>query len=228
MELARIGNRYFTEKEPWKTKEDNERDCGNTLHVCLQITAALSILFEPVMPQKMLQLRNYLQMDENPSWRDITTDILPAQHQVETGSILFEKIEDETVQAQQDKLKERSKKADPDKKDYEKLKNQVKFNTFAKLDIRVGKITSAEEIPKADKLLKLEVDIGFEKRTLVAGIAQQYDPKDIIGNKVCVVANLASKEMMGVESQGMVLMAQDPEGNYHFLQTDAEPGSQVS
>ncbi len=228
MELARIGNRYFTEKEPWKTRNDDRADCGNTLHVCLQISAALSILFEPVMPEKMKQLRSYLKLGDKIQWSDVTPDLLDEGHPVEAGDILFEKIEDEVVQRQLDKLEERSRQAEPEQKHYEPLKNQVKFNTFSKLDMRVGKIEKASAIPKADKLLKLDVDIGFENRTLVAGIAQQYKPDEIIGRKVCVVANLAPKEMMGVESQGMILMAQDPDGNFHFLETDAEPGSQIS
>ncbi len=228
MELARIGNRYFTEKEPWKTRKDNRSDCGNTLHVCLQISAALSVLFDPVMPAKMKQLRSYLQMEDEAYWTDIGLEMLEPGHTIDSGDILFEKIEDQVVEKQLDKLKQRSQEAEPDQKHYEPLKNQVNFNTFSKLDLRVGKIVNASPIPKADKLLRLEVDIGFEKRTLVAGIARQYHPDEIVGRKIGVVANLAPKEMMGVESQGMILMAQDTEDNFHFLETDAEPGSQIS
>jgi methionyl-tRNA synthetase len=180
------------------------------------------------MPAKMKQLRSYLQMEEEAYWTDIGQDMLEPGHAIDAGDILFDKIEDQIVEKQLDKLKQRSQEAEPDQKHYDPLKNQVNFNTFSKLDLSVGKIINASAIPKADKLLKLEVDIGFEKRTLVAGIARQYDPDEIVGRKIGVVANLAPKEMMGVVSQGMILMAQDTEGNFHFLETDAEPGSQIS
>ncbi|MFO7799861.1 MAG: methionine--tRNA ligase, partial [Rhodohalobacter sp.] len=228
MHLARIGNRYFTETEPWKTRKENPEACGNTLNVCMQISAALSILFHPVLPAKMSQLRNQLGVPNTLRWDDVTSDLIPAGQIVEQGEILFEKIEDEAVQEQIGILESRAEEsAGTSSKEYEPLKETATFDDFVKLDFRAGKITDAKKIKKSKKLLNITVDLGFEKRTILSGIAEFFKADEIIGRSVVVVANLAPKKMMGVESNGMILMGEDTEGKLYFVETDSEPGSPV-
>ncbi|MBN2732915.1 MAG: methionine--tRNA ligase [Balneolaceae bacterium] len=227
MNLARIGNKYFTEMEPWRTRKEDMTICNNTLHVCLQLCAALSVLFDPVMPQKMEQLRKQLGINKKPAWKDVQRDMLPIGTQVDKGEILFHKIEDEIVEKQLNKLEQQS--ADTESADnYEPLKEEIQFGDFMKMDIRAGEIISAEEIKKADKLLKLTVNLGFETRTIVSGIAKHFKPKELAGQKVCVLANLAPKALMGVESNGMILMAEEDDGSLKFVETDSAPGSPVT
>ena len=228
MHLARIGNRYFTETEPWKTRKENPEACGNTLNVCVQISAALSILFHPVLPAKMSKLRNQLGVPDTLRWDDVTSDLIPAGQIVEQGEILFEKIEDEEVQEQIDILQKRAAESDGSSdKDYEPLKETATFDDFVKLDFRAGKIVDAKKIKKSKKLLNITVDLGFEKRTILSGVAEFFKAEEIIGRSVVVVANLAPKKMMGIESNGMILMGEDTEGKLHFVETDSEPGSPV-
>lgn len=228
MELARIGNRYFTETEPWKTRKENPEACGNTLYVCLQISAALSVLFEPILPQKMHHLRQQLGVPESIAWNMVDDHILSAGQLIEEGEILFEKIEDETVEKQVEKLKQRAADKGSSEKNFTPLKDEIEFNNFASLDLRAGKIIGAKKVKKSNKLIQITVDLGFEKRTILSGIAEFFDPDEIVGQSVCVVANLAPKKMMGIESNGMILMGEDTEGTLHFVETDAEPGSPVT
>ncbi len=227
MNLARVGNKYFTDMEPWQSRKSDMEKCGNTLHVCLQISAALSSLFDPVLPNKMEELRSQLGLNEKFSWGEVSGSMLEAGAVINKGEILFEKIEDEIVEEQLNKLKEKSKAATTDH-DFEPLKDEIQFGDFTKIDIRAGEVTAAEAIEKADKLLKLTVDIGIEERTIVSGIAEFYKPEELVGQKVCVVANLAPKALMGVESNGMILMAEEEDGGLRFVSTDAEPGSMIS
>jgi methionyl-tRNA synthetase len=227
MNLARIGNKYFTEMEPWRTRKEDPESCANTLHVCLQITAALSILFDPILPNKMAELRDELKIEDNPLWKDVTDTILTSGSSIQKGAILFDKIEDEQVEEQLEKLRDRSMKQN-EKTDFEPLKDEIQFDDVMKVDIRAGKIIGASHIENANKLLKLTVDLGFEKRTIVAGISNDYKPDEIVGQKVCVVANLAPKALMGIESNGMILMAEEEDGSFKFVETDASPGSQIS
>lgn len=228
MELARIGNRYFTETEPWKTRMENPEACGNTLYVCLQITAALSVLFEPILPNKMHLLKQQLGVPETIKWDHVDDHLLPSGQLIEKGEILFEKIEDEEVDAQINKLKKRASKNEPPQKDFPPLKDEVDFGNFTSLDLRAGKIIAAEKVEKSNKLIQITVDLGFEERTILSGIAEFFDAKEIVGKSVCVVANLAPKKMMGIESNGMILMGEDSEGTLHFVETEAEPGSPVT
>jgi methionyl-tRNA synthetase len=229
MQLARIGNQYFTKTEPWKTRKENPQACLNTLHVSLQICAALSLLFEPVLPHKMKDLRASLSMSEGLKWADIEENILKAGTQISSGDILFSKIEDDKIEEQLSKLMERSKQ-DQDKSEssFEPLKENIKFEDFMKLDLRPGIILDAEKVEKSNKLLKLQVDIGIEKRTIVSGIAKDFDADSLKGQKVVVVANLAPKKLMGIESQGMILMAETDQGKLKFLESDAPAGSLIS
>ncbi|MEO1022862.1 MAG: methionine--tRNA ligase [Bacteroidota bacterium] len=227
MQLARLGNQYFTQTEPWKTRKSDPQACNNTLHVSLQLCAALSVLFDPVLPKKMHELRKQLGVTDNFNWNTIHDSMLPAGQHIIHGEILFAKIEDETISQQILKLEERAAELDPASK-LDPLKENIQFPDFMKLDIRAGKILSAEAVPKSDKLLKLRVDIGVEQRTIVSGIAKHVDIETLNGQPVSVVANLAPKKLMGIESQGMILMAEDSNGALHFVPTEAEPGSTIT
>jgi methionyl-tRNA synthetase len=227
MNLARIGNKYFTDMEPWQSRKDDLETCGNTLHVCLQITAALSILFDPILPNKMAELRSELNIDDDISWDTISPTILTSGSKIKKGAILFEKIEDEEIEKQLKRLEERAGETGQDVKEYKPLKKNMGFDDFMKMDLRAGKIIEASAIKKADKLLKIEVDLGFEQRTIVSGISNDFAPDAIVGQKVCVVANLAPKKLMGVESNGMILMTEEEDGSLKFVETDARPGSVI-
>ncbi len=243
--LARLGNKYFNDTEPWHTRKSDPKAAANTLHVSAQICAALSVLMDPVLPHTARRLRRMLQLnevrssapvdpevadDEAPAigWDDAGAPLLEAGHAVGPSNILFHKIEDDEIDAQMDKLEEAAEAAQADEMPYEDLKDEIQFGDFMDLDLRVGTITTAEPVPKADKLLRLEVDLGFEKRQILAGIAEQMDPEALEGWRVVVVANLAPKEMFGLESQGMVLMAEERDGTLIPLSAgEAEDGSVV-
>ena len=227
LNLARVGNKYFTETEPWKTRNSNPQACNNTLYISLQICAALSVLMEPVLPSSMKKLRNQIGLEEGLGWDDISDAMLGSGTAVSAGEVLFNKIEDEQIEAQVAKLEERAAANNPASK-FPKLKQDIQFDDFMKLDLRAGEILAAEKVEKSDKLLKLKVNIGVEERTIVSGIAKHVDLDTLVGQKVCVVANLAPKKLMGVMSQGMILMAEDSEGNLKFAETTAEPGSTIT
>ncbi|MEX2601654.1 MAG: methionine--tRNA ligase [Balneolaceae bacterium] len=226
MNLARTGNRYFTETEPWKSRTEDPEKCANTLYVCLQISAALSVLFAPVLPQKMGLLRQYLHLPETFSWSDVSGSMLASGGSIQPGEILFKKIEDNKVEAEIEKLKSRSGSGET-MTELPPLKKTAEFEQFASLDLRTGEIIRAERVPKSDKLLKLQVDIGLETRIILSGIANHFDPEKLPGQKVCVVANLAPKKMMGIESNGMVLMAEDPDGKLYFVSAESGNGHPV-
>lgn len=227
MNLARTGNKYFTETEPWKTRNSDPQACANSLHVSLQICAALSVLMEPILPDSMKKLRNQLSYSGDVSWDSISDSMLEVGNSIDPGEVLFTKVEDEEIEAQVARLEERAAANDPTSK-FTPLKDNIGFEDFMKLDIRAGEILEAEKIEKSDKLLKLKVDIGIETRTIVSGIAKHVDMENIVGQKVSVVANLAPKKLMGVESAGMILMAEDTEGNLKFVDTEAESGSTIT
>ncbi|MGM0457985.1 MAG: methionine--tRNA ligase [Bacteroidota bacterium] len=228
MNLARIGNRYFTETEPWKTRKEHPQECANTLYVCTQICGALSLLFQPVMPRKMYTLREQMGIPHTTGWDQITDHLVPAGHLVEKQEILFQKIEDEAVEEQIRILKDRAGNTEEKESSFPPLKNTATFDDFMSLDLRAGRIVEATKVKKSKKLIQILVDLGFEKRTILSGIAEFYSPDEIVGRSVCVVANLAPKKMMGIESNGMILMAEDADNKLHFVDTDAEPGSPVT
>ena len=246
MALARKGNKYFNETEPWHTREEDPQACANTVHISLQVCAALSILFEPVLPSAAAELRERLGLghvrtstpDANPpdgaGWTDAGTPLLSEGDPIPGESAsepLFEKIDDDTIEAQIEKLRERAAQRDTDSTtpamDYDELKDNISFDDFTKLDLRAGTVTAAEPVPDADKLLRLEVDIGLEERQMLAGVAEQMAPDEVVGLEVVVVANMEPKEMFGFESQGMVLMAEEPDGTFVPVTTAAENGSVV-
>lgn len=227
LNLARLGNKYLAETEPWKLAKTDMSRVETIMNIALQITANLTIAFAAFLPQKAKQIAGYLNCGEL-EW-DVfgTSTILAVGHEInaEKPSILIAKIEDSFVDAQVAKL-EASKALGSS---FEPQKEAVTFEDFSKMDIRIGEILEAERVPKADKLLKLLVDTGLDKRTIVSGIAEHFAPEDVIGKKVSVLLNLAPRKIRGVESQGMILMAENEEGKLSFVAPTEGfgPGSEV-
>lgn len=231
MQLARIGNKYVTESEPWKTRKTNPEACANAVYVSVQISAALSYLFDPIMPKKMASLRNKLGLNAKADWSQINDHMIAPETIITEPEILFKKIEDDVIEAQLTKLHEKSQALKPKEvsdKPFEPLAESIEFEDFLKPDLRIGTVIAAEKVKKSKKLLKLEIDLGFEKRTILSGIAMYFSEEDIVGKKVCIVANLKPRLMMGVESQGMVLMAENRDGKLELIGSEAENGSKIS
>jgi methionyl-tRNA synthetase len=229
IDIARAANKYLTDEEPWKHYKENPDKAAEVLHVCTQVIANLAIAINPVMPFTSEKLMNWLHMKgDEIKWQNLGNyKLIPAGRQLEKPSLLFEKVEDETVEQQKDKLKKARAEAMQTKSDYPEIREEISFEDFMKPDIRVGTIVKAETMKNADKLLKLTVDIGVETRTIVSGIAQHFRLNQLPGQQVCVVANLAPKELMGVESNGMILMAEEDDGSLKFVETDAATGSPI-
>jgi len=229
MDLARLGNKYLAETEPWKLiKQDPER-VATILNVALQISASLTLLMDPFLPFSMNKLREMLRFGET-SW-ELTgkPDLLKAGHLLGASSLLFEKIEDEQITAQLDKLMQsRNNNKAPD--DVAPLKEEISFEDFTRMDLRAGTILEAEKVPKTKKLIRMTVDLGMERRTIVSGIAEYYDPGELPGKKVTVLANLAPRNIRGIESKGMILLAENPDGSLHFIQPAAQAvnGSEIN
>ena len=229
MQLARLANKYFTDSEPWKTRKTNENACFNSLHVSIQVVAALSVLMEPVLPESMMILRHQIGLEGSIKWADISSSMLSVGQSLRPASLLFQKIEDASIQLELDKLQNSLKnQSSKPKVEYPILKKSIQFEDFVNLDLRVGVIREVKEVPKSNKLLAFNVDIGIETRTILSGIKKYVDKNKLIGQKVTVVCNLVSRRIMGIESQGMILMAESPDGSLHFVQSEAEEGSILS
>ena len=229
MQLARLANKYFTDSEPWKTRKTNENACFNSLHVSIQVVAALSVLMEPVLPESMMILRRQIGLEGSIKWADISSSMLSVGQSLRPASLLFQKIEDASIQLELDKLQNSLKnQSSKPKVEYPILKKSIQFEDFVNLDLRVGVIREVKEVPKSNKLLAFNVDIGIETRTILSGIKKYVDTNKLIGQKVTVVCNLMSRRIMGIESQGMILMAESPNGSLHFVQSEAEEGSILS
>tara|TARA_R110000796_G_scaffold37722_4_gene95289 strand:- start:182968 stop:185037 length:2070 start_codon:yes stop_codon:yes gene_type:complete len=224
MNLARLGNKYLADEEPWKVIKQDEERVKTIMFVALQIAAALGVLSEPFLPFTATKLKGILKTEGLNSWSDITKkDILiPANHQIGTAELLFSKVEDETIQAQLDKLEATKKANENANKEVMAQKDTITFEDFSKLDIRVGTIIEAEKMPKAKKLLVLKVDTGIDVRTIVSGIAESFTPEEIIGKKVTVLVNLAPRALRGVDSEGMILMTENADGKLVFVNPDKE------
>lgn len=258
IDLARKGNKYMQDKQPWivakKTTEDGrptteaQESIDNCIHICLQLCANLAIFINPFLPftaKKMCHMMKV--MERMLEWENGgKTKLLSVGYSLREPELLFRKIEDSEVQAQVEKLNQglalSSEKAaeksiskseknnmEENKPQISNLKPEIIFDDFAKIDLKVGTILSAKKVEKADKLLNLEIDLGFEKRTILSGIAQHFSPEEIIGKQVIVVANLAPRKMRGIESNGMILMAEDKEGKLYFVKPEnvIENGSEV-
>jgi methionyl-tRNA synthetase len=217
MEMARLGNKYLADMEPWIVYKTNPERVKTIMNVCLQITANLTIVFEPFLPFTMNKLRNFLNLEKLP-WSELgRTDLLLAGARVNTPELLFEKIEDDAIQKQVDKLMATKIANASAEVVIAPAKPHIEYDDFAKMDIRTGTIIAAEKVAKTKKLLKLTIDTGIDQRTVVSGIAEQYEPEQIIGQRVTILANLAPKNLKGIESQGMILMAENPEGKLVFV-----------
>ncbi len=238
MALARLGNKYFNDTEPWHTRKSDPQACANTIHVSLQICAALAVLMEPVLPFSAAKLRTMLNLSGVRSslpdgdqgsiaWQDAGTSLLVDGLELGEPGILFTKIDDDVIEAQKAKLGAPEGEPAEESAPFEPLKELIQYDDFAKLDLRMGTIIAAEELPKSKKLVRTEVDLGFETRQILAGIKEHFAPEDLIGKRVAVVANLAPRKMMGLESQGMILMAEDREGALFLMQSDGENGSVI-
>ena len=229
MQLARLANKYFTDTEPWKTRKTNETACFNSLHVSIQVVAALSVLMEPILPESMKMLRHQIGLSDSTKWSEISASMLTDGQSLQAATLLFQKIEDESIQLELDKLQNSLKDLSTESTvDYPALKSPIQFDDFLNLDLRVGVIVEVEEVPKSNKLLAFKVDIGVEIRTILSGIKKHVDKDTVIGQKVTVVCNLESRTIMGIESQGMIVMAESPEGRLHFVESQAEKGSILS
>lgn len=234
--LARLGNKYLADEEPWKViKEDPER-VKTVMYIALQIAAGLSIVSEPFLPFTSTKLKGILNVTSSGvemSWDDVaeTTELIASNHKIGKAELLFAKIEDNEVQAQLDKLEATKLANEAENKVVEPQKETIEFDDFTKLDMRVGTIIEAIKVPKTKKLLQLKVDVGIDTRTIVSGIAESFKPEDIIGQKVTVLVNLAPRKLRGVESQGMILMADTPDGKLAFIEPENDSvanGEQVS
>jgi methionyl-tRNA synthetase len=225
MNLARLGNKYLADEEPWKTIKTDEARTKTVMFVALQIASALAVLSEPFLPFTSDKLKSILAVTSSEvemSWETVSTKeiLLPAGHQIGKGELLFSKIEDEQIQKQLDKLEASKKANEAAKKTVEPQKDEITFDDFTKLDLRVGTILEAEKMPKTKKLLILKVDTGIDIRTIVSGIAESFSPEEVIGKRVTVLVNLAPRALRGVESQGMILMTEDETGNLVFVNPD--------
>ena len=221
MNLSRLGNKYLADEEPWKKIKTDPEAVAEILHTALQITALLAVVSEPILPFTAQKLKDLLQLPTI-SWAALEgqVELLTAGHKIGTPELLFEKIEDAAIEAQLDKLHNVNTMETPTT--LPEIKEEINFDTFSALDLRVGTILAAQKVPKTDKLLQFEVDLGFEKRTILSGIAEYFDPNTLVDTKVTVVANLAPRKIRGVVSYGMLLLAEDSAGTLHFVRPDAE------
>ena len=225
--IARLGNKYLADEEPWKLIKTDAERVKTVMYVALQVATALAITSEPFLPFTSEKLKNILQLGTT-AWEQVKqnpTALLPTGHKIGVATLLFEKIEDAAIAKQLERL-ENTKQANRQEAQaaaevaVAPQKELISYDDFAKMDIRIGTILSAEKMPKADKLLILKVDTGIDQRTIVSGIAQSFNPEEIIGKRVTVLANLAPRKLRGVESQGMILMVENAEGKYRFIAPD--------
>jgi len=222
MDLARLGNKYLADTEPWKLIKTDPERVKTILNVSLQITANLTLLLDPFLPFSMNRLREFLRLEQR-SWDLIgSADLLVEGHAIEKASLLFEKIEDDQIQAQLDKLL-KTKADNQEAPEAAPQKEEINFDEFTRMDLRTGTILEAEKVAKTKKLIQMQVDLGFEIRTIVSGIAEYYAPESLPGKKVCVLSNLAPRKIKGIESQGMILLSENPDGSLYFV----EPGQEA-
>ncbi len=233
MNLARLGNKYLADEEPWKLIKTDPERVKTVMYVALQIATGLSVVSEPFLPFSAEKLRQILNISNELKWSDVEkhTELIAANHTIGKAELLFAKIEDAAIQIQLEKLEATKLANEAENKIVEPQKETIEFDDFTKLDMRVGTIIEAVKVPKTKKLLQLKVDVGIDTRTIVSGIAESFKPEDIIGQKVTVLVNLAPRKLRGVESQGMILMTDTPDGKLAFIEPDNDSvknGEQVS
>ncbi|WP_419179950.1 methionine--tRNA ligase [Aureisphaera galaxeae] len=227
MNVARLGNKYLADEEPWKTIKTDEERTKTVMYVALQIASALAVLSEPFLPHTSDKLKRILQhseVDGSINWQSVSQEepLLPSRHRIGKSELLFSKIEDKQIQTQLDKLEASKAANEAEAKEVVPQKDTIQFDDFTKLDMRVGTILEAEKMPKTKKLMVLKVDTGIDVRTIVSGIAESFSAEEIIGKKVTVLVNLAPRPLRGVESQGMILMTETPEGKLVFVNPDTD------
>ncbi len=224
MNVARLGNKYLADEEPWKVIKDNPERVQTQMYVALQIAAALSSLCEPFLPFTATKLSRILKIESKIDWKTVseTSELIPSGHKIGEAELLFAKIEDEKIQKQIDKLEATKVANIAENKMVEPQKETIQYEDFAKMDLRVGTILEAEKMPKANKLLILKIDTGIDVRTIVSGIAESFSPEEIVGKRVTVLVNLAPRNLRGVESQGMILMTTNAEGKLVFVNPDVD------
>ncbi len=242
LNLARLGNKYLADEEPWKTIKTDEELTKTVMFVALQIASALAVLSEPFLPFTSKKLKSILNSDQNEDqgaleWNSITSSeiLLPSGHEINKAELLFRKIEDKEIEAQLAKL-EATKKTNATEmetiqQNLEPQKETITYDDFLKMDLRVGTILEAEKMPKTDKLIVMKVDVGLDTRTIVSGIAEHFSPEELIGKQVTVLINLAPRKLRGVESQGMILLAENEKGKLVFVNPDktkVNPGSVIN
>lgn len=229
MNLARIGNKYLADTEPWKLAKTDMNRVATIMNIALQITANLAIVFEPFLPFSMEKLNKMLNV-EPLGWERLgSTDLLSAGHQLGKAELLFEKIDDSVIEAQIQKLLDTKKANEEANYQAKPIREHITFDDFTKLDIRVGTVLECTKVPKADKLLQFRIDDGLEKRTIVSGIAQHYKPEELVGKQVCFIANLAPRKLKGIVSEGMILSAENWDGSLAVITPEkvVKPGSEV-
>ena len=230
MNLARIGNKYLADTEPWKLAKTDMSRVATILNIALQITANLTIVFSPFLPFSSEKLLRMLDVNEAFSWDSLgSMELLSVGHLIATAELLFEKIEDSTIEAQIEKLQATKAANELAERKAEPIAQDIQFDDFLKLDIRVGTVLECSKVPKADKLLQFKIDDGLGGRTIVSGIAKHYQPEELVGKQVCFIANLPPRKLKGIESQGMILSAEDLDGSLRLISPSVEvsPGSKV-
>ncbi len=229
MNLARIGNKYLADTEPWKLAKTDMSRVATILNISMQLVANLAIAFEPFLPFSSQKLRGMLNMDTF-DWAELgSTNLLAAGHALNKAELLFEKIDDEVIEAQIQKLLDTKKANEEANYKANPIRENIDFEDFTKLDIRVGTVLECQKVPKADKLLQFKIDDGLETRTIVSGIAAYYQPEELVGKQVCFIANLAPRKLRGIMSEGMILSAEDADGKLAVImpQKEVKPGSEV-
>jgi methionyl-tRNA synthetase len=222
MNLARHGNKFLADAEPWKVIKTDPARVQTIMYIALQIAAALAVLSEPLLPASSKRLKSMLNLDLI-SWKNIESGdpMIKPSHQIGESELLFAKIEDSEIDFQLDKLAKSKLVNETINKKIESQKETISFEDFSKLDIRVGTVLEAKKMPKAKKLLVLKVDTGVDVRTIVSGIAESFTAEEVIGKRVTVLINLAPRNLRGVESQGMILMTETSEGKLVFVNPDS-------
>jgi len=230
MNLARLGNKYLADTEPWKLIKTDKERVGTILHVSLQLTANLAILCFPFLPFTSEKLFGFLNL-EPLKWNEAgRSDLLQKGHQINEAGLLFSKVEDKEIEHQLNKLIQNRKDNEMAGIEVMEAKDEISFEEFGKTDIRVSTILEAEKVPKTKKLIKMKVNTGIDTRTIVSGIAEYFSPEELPGKKVCVLVNLAPRRIKGIDSQGMVLLSENADGTLYFVEPskEAENGAPVN
>ena len=231
MNLARLGNKYLADNEPWKLQKTDPARTEAVMYTALQIAGALAVLSGPFLPFASEKLARMLDIKVS-GWDTVSEggEIVPSGHRIGQAELLFEKIENAAVEAQLKKLNDAKLANIAAQKAAQPQKDAVLYDDFDKMDIRVGVVTEAEKVPKAKKLLRLTIDTGLDKRTVVSGIAESFSPEQVVGRRVCVLVNLAPREIKGITSNGMILMTEYPDGRLEFVSPagDVPAGSKIS